>query len=97
MTDEVYSKAVVDQFLAGLFEVLGSTTRLVVETRINDGLASRSSTIEMFSELAGQTQNLAARGFYQAMADRTATADAPESPRQFTVIDGGLADVPREP
>ena len=33
MTDEVYSKQVVDQYLAGIFELLGSVTRTVAEAR----------------------------------------------------------------
>ena len=91
MTDEAYSKQVVDQYLAGLFEVIGSMTRTLAETRIAGGLVTRDGEVEMFQALSALTKNAAAKGFYDAMTEQTRRPEqlsAYPTP-VFTVIEGG--------
>lgn len=71
MTDEteVYSKAVVDKHLSGLYGITADILRLVLEDRIAEGRSTREDTTAMLKELAAVVGNPTAQGFYAAMAN----------------------------
>jgi alkyl sulfatase BDS1-like metallo-beta-lactamase superfamily hydrolase len=90
MSETVYSKEAVDEYFAGLFEILATIMGTLVEAKIEDG-ASREGAAEMLRTLANSTVNAAARGFYDGMAERTLAKEksGAGSAPVFTVIDGG--------
>lgn len=95
MTDEteVYSKAVVDKYLSGLYGITANIFRIVLEDRIADGRATREDTTAMLRELAAVVSNPTAQGFYAAMASNVEGGIKPgEGSPPFTVIDGGKTD-----
>ncbi|TFW14336.1 hypothetical protein EGY25_03830 [Brevundimonas intermedia] len=95
MSNEVYSKDVVDKMLQGIMLVQSHTMRLIVEERIADERNSRAEMADLMDQLKATSENPVVDGFYAAMSRAVRAGDTDEvivPVVNFRVIEGGKSD-----